>query len=399
MRGACACWSSHALAFSVERVTTESSSAPDVKRWRRHLADERGTAQVMRVLASSSEADDERDILLELADAEERHAEHWVELLGADALPPPKAGAHYRALATLSARFGPMWGLMLLQRIEGESPYLADTDAAAQMAADEVIHEEVLRGLAARGRERLSGNFRAAVFGANDGLVSNLALVVGMSATGVSSGVVLAAGVAGLLAGALSMGAGEYISVRSARELLDASAPGPRTDEAIAHLDVDVNELALVYRARGMPAPQAHAAAETALHGRADHVDKDSSGGRASSASEAGPAPVLSEIDLPRATNHDAVGSAWGAASSSFCFFASGALIPILPYLVGLSGAWALGLAVIMVGVALLVTGAVVGLLSGASTWRRALRQLAIGYGAAAATYLLGLAFGAAGVG
>ena len=277
------------------------------------MADERGTARVMQVLASATSDPHERDILLELAQAEERHAQHWEELLGDQAEPEPVPRLPLRALAAVSGRVDPMWGLMLLQRAEGESPYLADADAATQMAADEVIHEEVLRGLAATGRERLSGNFRAAVFGANDGLVSNLALVVGMSATGVSSGVVLAAGVAGLLAGALSMGAGEYISVRSARELLDASSPGPRAADAIAALDVDVNELALVYRARGLGVEEAHAAAGSVLRARGE----ESATGTAAHAVSS--LRALDGADLPAGGGHDAVGNAWGASISSFC--------------------------------------------------------------------------------
>ena len=128
------------------------------------------------------------------------------------------------------------------------------------MAADERIHGEVLRGLAARGRQRLSGTFRAAVFGANDGLVSNLALVLGIGATGVDATTILFTGLAGLLAGALSMGAGEYVSVRSQRELLQSTQPDPESQSALPHLDVDANELALVYRARGMQPPEAERA-------------------------------------------------------------------------------------------------------------------------------------------
>ena len=112
-----------------------------------------------------------------------------------------------------------------------EEPY-----ATAQMAADERIHGEVVRGLAARGRRRLSGTFRAAVFGANDGLVSNLALVMGIGATGVAPQLVLFSGIAGLLAGALSMGAGEFVSVRSQRELLDATQPDSSADEVLPDL-------------------------------------------------------------------------------------------------------------------------------------------------------------------
>ena len=107
------------------------------------------------------------------------------------------------------------------------------------------------------------------------------------------------------------------------------------------------------------------------------------------------------DSDSPEAAGadeHEAVGSAWGAAVSSFCFFASGALIPVLPYLLGASGLLAVIIAVVLVGLALLCTGAIVGVLSGASPIKRALRQLGIGYGAAGVTYVLGLLFGAAGL-
>jgi len=338
---------------------------------------------VLNRLAQRGEGED-RAILVELARAEERHAAHWEELLGEHARPLPRHGLQHRVLEMLAGRFGSVFVLALVQRSEATSSYAEDHDAIPSMAADEVIHEEVLRGLAARGRAQLSGNFRAAVFGANDGLVSNLALVMGMSATGVSTAVVLAAGMAGLLAGALSMGAGEFISVRSARELLAASQPDVHAQHAIEHLDLDANELALVYRARGMAEGEARRHASTVL---------DQSRNGAGVPPDAVPA-LDADVD-----EHEAVGNAWGAAVSSFCFFASGALIPVLPYLVGLTGLSALVVAAVLVGVALMVTGSVVGLLSGASPLRRALRQLAIGFGAAGATYLLGLAFGASGIG
>ncbi|MEQ1738254.1 MAG: VIT1/CCC1 transporter family protein, partial [Rhodoglobus sp.] len=280
-----------------------------------------------------------------------------------------------RILVLLARRFGSLFVLALAQRAEVRSPYDDEADATETMAADERIHGEVVRGLAARGRTRAAGGFRAAVFGANDGLVSNLALVLGIGATGVSPVTVLFTGIAGLLAGALSMGAGEYVSVRSQRELLDASRPDPATQAALAHLDVDANELALVYRARGMSEAEATAQAARVLSNR-------ELPGNAPDAVAPDPA--------------DALGSAWGAAISSFCFFASGALIPVLPYLFGATGFAAGAIAAGAVGLALLGTGAVVGILSGASPLKRALRQLAIGYGAAAVTYGLGLLFGAA---
>ncbi|RAG60020.1 rubrerythrin family protein, partial [Burkholderia multivorans] len=149
--------------------------------------------------------------------------------------------------------------LALAQQSETSSPYQNEVAASPEMAADERIHAEVVRALAARSRARLSGNFRAAVFGANDGLVSNLALVLGVGAAGVSNTVILLTGISGLLAGALSMGAGEYISVRSQRELLDASTPDPESRHALADLNIDANELALVFRARGMDPAEAEA--------------------------------------------------------------------------------------------------------------------------------------------
>ena len=240
------------------------------------------------------------------------------------------------------------------------------------MAADERLHGEVVRSLAERGRSRLSGSFRAAVFGANDGLVSNLSLILGVGASGVPAHLILVTGVAGLLAGALSMGAGEYVSVRSQRELLEASTPDPHAHTLLPDLDIDANELALLFRSRGYSEEDAAARAERVLSGVTDQ--RVALGG---------------DVD-----SHEAVGSGLGAASSSFLFFASGAIVPVIPYLFGAQGITAVLLSAGLVGLALLGTGAIVGLLSGGSPLLRGLRQLAIGYGAAIITYLLGLLFG-----
>ncbi|HUG51582.1 MAG TPA: VIT1/CCC1 family protein [Terrimesophilobacter sp.] len=343
----------------------------EIRRWRQYLADERAEAAVYHDLAQRRTGE-EREILLALAEAEGRHEAHWRELLGDQVGTPRRGDLRTRALGLLARRFGSVFVLALAQRAESRSPYEADTDATRSMAADERIHEEVVRGLAARGRNRLSGTFRAAIFGANDGLVSNLALVMGIGATGVSTAVILATGLAGLLAGALSMAAGEFVSIRSQRELLEASNPSPDTSAAVGNLDVDANELALVYRARGMSVAEAEAKAQRVMRNlRLDRTDE---------------VPVIDQ--------HEEIGSARAAAFSSFYFFASGALIPVLPYLLGMQGVAAVLVSAFIVGLALLGTGAVVGLLSGGPPLRRALRQLAIGYGAAAVTYLLGLLLG-----
>ncbi|MGJ4843672.1 MULTISPECIES: VIT1/CCC1 transporter family protein [unclassified Leifsonia] len=363
-------------------MTTAAERNPspaDIRRWRRYLADERAEAAVYRDLAGRRTGE-EREILLALAEAEGRHEQHWLTLLGDDVGRPLRGDIRTRLLGLLARRFGSVFVLALAQRAEARSPYSDDVDATPQMAADEQIHEEVVRALAARGRQRLSGTFRAAVFGANDGLVSNLALVLGISASGVATHVVLLTGISGLLAGALSMGAGEYVSVRSQRELLEASSPNPETRSALPDLDVDANELTLVYRARGMAPDEAKAHAAEVLAGL-----------NARAVETAPVQAVTGEV----IDEHESVGTGWNAALSSFCFFASGALIPILPYLFGLQGTTAVLVAALLVGIVLLGTGAIVGLLSGASPLKRALRQLAIGYGAAAATYLLGLLFGA----
>lgn len=351
-------------------------SRADLNRWRQHLANERAEAAVYRDLARRRSGE-ERDILLAVAAAEGRHEQYWLALLGEHVGKPHRPQLRTRVLGFLARHFGSVFILALAQRAEARSSYDADVDATATMAADERIHEEVVRALATRGRNALSGSFRAAVFGANDGLVSNLALIVGIGASGVSSHTVLLTGIAGLLAGALSMGAGEYVSVSSQRELLDASTPSPQAGTVLPSLDVDANELALIYRARGMSHADADAAAVRVLTDDSASTTKGFGG-------------PASDTD-----GHDAVGTGLGAAVSSFCFFASGALVPVLPYLFGLQGVLAQAVAAVLVGVALLATGVVVGLLSGGPPVRRALRQLLIGYGAAAITYVLGLLFGA----
>jgi VIT1/CCC1 family predicted Fe2+/Mn2+ transporter len=364
-----------------------SQAAPPartIKRWRQYLADERAEAQVYRQLAKRRKGE-EQEILLALADAEGRHEAHWLELLGDNVGKPRGTDIRTRVLLLFAQAFGSVFVLALAQRAEARSPYEDDKDATSAMAADEAIHEEVVRGLAARGRNRLSGTFRAAVFGANDGLVSNLSLVLGVTAVGLSPAGVLATGIAGLLAGALSMGAGEYVSVHSQRELLEASTPNPDAENAVSQLDVDANELALVYRARGMGKKEAaaHAAEVLAAH---------------ASSSKPTAKPRIFDAGVTSPDDHEAIGTGFGAAASSFCFFASGAVIPMIPYFFGLAGVPATLIAAGLVGLALLGTGAVVGLLSGGSPVKRALRQLLIGYGAAGVTYLLGLLFHASGI-
>ncbi|MCP3426426.1 VIT1/CCC1 transporter family protein [Rothia sp. AR01] len=359
-------------------------SRSQIRRWRGYLADEIAEAELYRELSERSTGR-ESEILREMAEAEGRHRAHWQKMLGAHAEPSPRPSPTSVLLRFMARHFGTVFVLALAQRAEGRSPYAEDPDATDAMAADEAVHEEIVRALATNGREKLSGNFRAAVFGANDGLVSNVALIMGIGASGASAQMVLLSGIAGLLAGALSMGAGEFVSVRSQRELLDASRPTQVTLSVAPDLDIDANELELLYRARGMDEDAAkHRAQE-----RFGYFECDCD-------------PSRSHRDEPEddaaeeGAENVALGTDLGAAASSFCFFASGAIIPILPYMLGITEWVAMVISLVLVGIALLGTGAVVGLLSGASPLRRGFRQLLIGYGAAGATYLLGLLFGVA---
>lgn len=351
----------------------------DRRQWARYLVEERAEGAVYANLAQRREGE-EREILLSLAEAERRHEQHWLDLLGEEPNKLPRPGVRSRLLGWMAARFGSIFVLALAQSAEARSPYDAEKFATPAMRADEKVHHEVVRGLAARGRRRLSGSFRAAVFGANDGLVSNLALVLGIGATGVSGSFVLFSGIAGLLAGALSMGAGEFVSVRSQRELLASTEENDDADATAGDLDIDANELALVYRARGMAEAESLTRAQRVVKAARAGIRRDTTG------------PIGTLAD------HEIVGSGWTAAHSSFFLFSSGAIIPVLPWIFGLNGMAAILTALLLVGIALLLTGAMVGVLSGGPPLRRALHQLAIGFGAAAITYALGLVFGVAAV-
>ena len=355
---------------------TQPSEA-QIRRWRRYLADEESEARIYRYLAQRAEGE-EREILMQVAEAEKRHQQHWRDMLGEHVGKPVRPSLSSAFLQFMAKHFGSVFILAMAQMAESRSPYAEDPDATEEMAADEAIHEEIIRALATNGREKLSGNFRAAVFGANDGLVSNLALTIGITASGASSSMVLLSGIAGLLSGALSMAAGEFVSVRSQRELLDASQPTQVTLRVASDLDIDANELELIYRARGMDEEAAH---HRALE-RFGYLDCDCDPSLSHRANEEGEEENV------------ALGTDIGAAAASFSFFASGALVPILPYIFGLSGVWAMALSLLFVTMALGFTGGIVGLLSGSSPMRRGLRQILIGLGAAGITYLLGLAFG-----
>lgn len=408
-------------------VPAAAPSEEQLERWRRYLANERSEAAVYKTLAARQKNPEDREILSKIAEAESRHQRYWRDKLGDQLGSPRKADFNTRLLGFLAKVFGSVFTLALMQSAESRSPYLADEDASDQLAMDEKVHAEVVRGLATRSRERMSGTFRAAVFGVNDGLVSNLALVLGVLGSGVGSTVVLITGVSGLLAGALSMAAGEFISVKSQNELLGASTPQTSSSAMAANVDVEANELALVFRARGMSETEAQYKADQLFarisHSAESYAESFGGGGHSPenpgtenhnpenpglenssaenpSTESAGPENLNTEVRGGEATEDEEFaeahtpGGAWEAAISSFCFFAGGALLPILPFIFGASTTLGAVIAVVLVSLALLITGAVTGILSGKPPAWRGLRQLLIGLGAAGITYLLGLAFG-----
>ncbi|MEU3182766.1 VIT1/CCC1 transporter family protein [Streptomyces sp. NPDC006923] len=221
-------------------------------------------------------------------------------------------------------------------------------------------------------RDVNGGWLRPAVFGAMDGLVSNLALMTGVAGGAVSQHTLVITGLAGLAAGAFSMAAGEYTSVASQRELVQAELDVER-QELRSHPADEMEELASLYESRGV-APEL--AREVARQLSKDPVQALEIHAR----EELG----IDPDDLP---------SPLVAAVSSFGSFALGALLPVLPYLLGATALWP---AVLLALIGLFACGALVARVTARSWWYSGLRQLVLGGTAAALTYGLGAAFGAA---
>lgn len=370
----------------------------DVDRYRTYLATERAAARMYRSLAGLTDGE-RRDALQELAEIELRHGAHWESLLrerGAEVPPDddrldPDDEALLERARTLSLD-AVLPDLEQAER-DAQGMYDDEPDALPGMADDERIHEQVLRRLQSspdplppvrvrsldQVREGLnraepwhrtdkSGSLRAAVFGVSDGLVSNTALVMGFAGSGAERGTVLLAGVAGLLAGAFSMGAGEYVSVASQRDVFRREIALERAELRDKPLE-EQRELELIYRAKGLDKATARQAAERIM------ADPDVA------------LDTLAREEL--GLDPGELGSPVKVALSSFAAFAVGAVVPVVPYLLA-GGAVALVLAIVMAAVALVVVGGLVGRLSGLGVARSVLRQLVVGAGAAAVTFVLG---------
>jgi VIT1/CCC1 family predicted Fe2+/Mn2+ transporter len=218
-----------------------------------------------------------------------------------------------------------------------------------------------------------SGTLRAGVFGVNDGLVSNTCLVMGVAGAGTSASVILLTGVAGLLAGAFSMGAGEFISMLSQKEMFQHQI-GQEKDELERYPKEEAEELALIYAARGVPIKEARHVANHLIQNPEQALD------------------TLSREEL--GLNPDELGSPVGAAISSFLTFSVGASLPLIPYVFG-DAKQGILIASLISGTALFCVGAALSLFSGRNAFIGGARMLVIGAAAAALTYFIGSLFGA----
>jgi vacuolar iron transporter family protein len=368
------------------------ATSSDLARWRANLQGEVDGATVYRAMAAGSDDDRLRDLYIRLAEAEERHAELWRErLLDATASIEIAPSWRARALAWVARRFGPglVAATMADQEAASRGMYDEQPEAAGTgMPADERSHARILRevsrgvegGALARfeGRHRAVGGnaLRAAVLGANDGLVSNFSLVMGVAGADSSGRAILIAGFAGLLAGAMSMALGEWLSVQSARELY-TNQIRIEANEIAEIPEEEEEELRLIYEAKGLAPDDARGLAHRIITGdRSAALD------------------TLSREEL--GIDPDELGgSAWVAAGTSFVLFALGALIPILPFLF-VHGTTGIISAAILAGLALFGVGAAITVVTGQSALRSGLRQVGFGLAAAAVTFGIGLLIGRA---
>jgi VIT1/CCC1 family predicted Fe2+/Mn2+ transporter len=366
------------------------------ERYRSNRQGEIDSAFVYRAMAAAEEDERLSSVYTRLAEVEERHLGFWEDQLRRQGLDPGPRRPSWRArvMAWLARRFGAGMVLPTVATLEqvDQAGYDDQPEASGTaMPAEERSHARVLRyitsgspaGLAGEtlarleGRHRaLGGNaLRAAVLGANDGLTSNLALVVGVAGAGLASRTVLLAGLTGLLAGACSMAIGELVSVQSARELYQRQV---RTEAAEIRSvpDEEREELALIYEAKGLPKEEAEQVAARLM------ADGDA----------ALDAMVREELGLDPS---ELGGSPYTAAVSSFVLFAAGALLPLLPYFF-LAGTPAVLVASGFAAVGLFLIGALITLLTGKGALFSGTRQLVFGLLAAGVTFGLGHLLGAA---
>ncbi|HSR97826.1 MAG TPA: VIT1/CCC1 transporter family protein [Kofleriaceae bacterium] len=367
----------------------------DLARYRSNRQDEVDSAEQYRAMAAAEPDAAVAKIYRDLADVEEKHAGFWETKLREKGVDPGPRRPSWRArvLAWTARRFGPRMILPTVAQREavGRNDYAAQSETAhTRMPAQERSHARVLKAMLKRpegvpgselarveGRHRnVGGNaLRAAVLGANDGLCSNLALVMGVAGASNSSHAILITGLAGLLAGACSMALGEWVSVTSSRELAERELRVER-DELAAAPDEEREELQLIYEAKGIPKDEARQLSMRLLDDHGAALD------------------VLAREEL--GIDPDELGgSARVAAVTSFLLFAFGAVFPVAPFMIA-SGTAALVTSIAVSGLALFGIGAAITVFTARPVWRSGGRQALLGLAAAGVTYGVGTLLGAA---
>jgi VIT1/CCC1 family predicted Fe2+/Mn2+ transporter len=332
-----------------------------------------------RVVAAAEAAEERRALFTKLAGEAEGQAAIWAEEIRKTGENQPEAyepPARARIVAALVRRFGPrrMKGVLAAMKVRGMSIYSTSVPAAGGHPMPHSVDE-----IGQRHRGGIAGgNLRAAVFGASDGLVSNACLILGVAgASGGGAGgghAVLVSGVAGLLAGAFSMAAGEYVSVRSQREMFEYQI-GAEREELAKYPDEEAAELSLIYQARGLGKDDADRMSTRIVANPVYALD----------------ALAREELGL----DPGSLGSPVAAAVFSFAAFAAGAAVPLAPFVFAAGGA-ALVAAIALTGVTLFGVGCATSLFAGRGTLRGGLRSLLIGAAAGTVTYGIGRLLGAA---
>jgi VIT1/CCC1 family predicted Fe2+/Mn2+ transporter len=331
------------------------------------------SAYLYRVIAAREPEPRKKRLFEELARDAERQALHWERQLRAEDIEPGafRPALRARLVGLLVRWLGPqrLTHALTAMKVRGMSVYRASARAPRSAAALPSKHDEVGEQHRESGG---GGSLRAAVFGVNDGLVSNASLILGVAGAGTDNAIILLTGVAGLLAGAFSMAAGEYVSVRSQREMYEYQI-GLEQAELAEYPEEEAGELALIFQARGMAEGEARGYAHSLIADPARALD------------------TLTREEL--GLNPEDLGSPWGAALASFLSFAAGSAIPLAPFL-ATGGAHALAASVTVAASALFLVGAATSLFTGRSALRGGLRMLAIGAAAGALTFGIGRLLG-----
>jgi len=359
----------------------------------KNLEDELNGAYLYEALSSAEKDVRLAEVYRRMAAAERKHASVWIEQLKSAGRTIPAFKPNWRTvvLAWAARRFGPAAVLPTITGLEQkDSLKYQNTPEAGQMAADERSHALLLRQTAGtmkggmlggelaqlEGRHRAGGGnaLRAGVLGANDGLVSNLSLVMGVAGAELSNSSILITGLAGLLAGAFSMALGEWLSVQSSRELYEHQIAIEKA-EILAAPEEEAEELALIYEARGLLPEEARRLAQQISHDPAATLET----------------LAREELNVDPA---ELGGSAWVAAFTSLILFAVGAVIPVISFIF-LSGMPAVIVSVVVSAVGLFLIGAGITLFTGKNVIYSGLRQVLFGLVAAALTFGIGRLIGA----